>query len=207
MIKFGENSLFGDKKVRKGEYSLFTIPGKEEWTILLNSDTELWGAGKYDEEKQACQIKVPVTKTIDFTESFTIEFGSFSSFSAEIILSWANTKVIIPVKTMAAKKIEKQYLDLLVEGPSANSYYNGARFFIENNLDMEIALKWINVAITKNDEAFWMHYRKAEILSKLGSDKEALETAKTVIEMAKEAEDDYGYTAKSKKLIKEIKSR
>jgi hypothetical protein len=206
-ITFGENSLFGDKKVREGEYSLFTIPGKEEWTILLNSDTELWGTGKYDEEKQACQIKVPVTKTIDFTESFTIEFGSFSSFSAEIILSWANTKVIIPVKTMAAKKIEKQYLELLVEGPSANSYYNGARFFIENNLDMEIALKWINVAITKNDEAFWMHYRKAEILSKLGNDKEALETAKTVIEMAKEAEDDYGYTAKSKKLIKEIKSR
>ena len=52
-----------------------------------------------------------------------------------------------------------------------------------------------------------MHYRKAEILEKLGNDKEALETAKAVIEMTKEAEDDYGYTAKSKKLIKEIKSR
>ena len=206
-ITFEENALFGSEKVRKGEYSLFTIPGKEEWTILLNSNTELWGTGKYDEEKQACQIKVPATKTTDFTETFTIEFGSFSSFSAEIILSWANTKVTIPVKTMAAKKIEKQYLDLLVKGPSANSYYNGARFFLENDLDMEIALKWINIAINKKDEAFWMHYRKAEILAKLGNDKEALETAKAVIEMAKEAEDDYGYTAKSKKLIKEIKSR
>ena len=206
-ITFGENTLFGSEKVKKGTYSLFTIPGKEEWTILLNTETELWGVGKYDEEKQSCQIKVPATKTADFTESFTIEFGSFNSFSAEIILCWANTKVTIPVKTMAAKKIEKQYLNLLVEGPSANSYYNGARFFIENDLDMEIALKWINIAINKKDEAFWMHYRKAEILAKLGNDKEALETAKAVIEMAKEADDDYGYTAKSKKLIKEIKSR
>ena len=206
-ITFGENTLFGSEKVKKGTYSLFTIPGKEEWTILLNNDTELWGVGKYDEEKQACQIKVPVTKTTDFTESFTIDFGSFNSFSAEIILSWANTKVTIPVKTMAAKKIEKQYLSLLVDGPSANSYYNGARFFVENDLDMQIALKWINIAINKKDEAFWMHYRKAEILAKLGNDKEALETAKAVMEMAKEADDDYGYTAKSKKLIKEIKSR
>ena len=37
-ITFGENTLFGSEKVKKGTYSLFTIPGKEEWTILLNND-------------------------------------------------------------------------------------------------------------------------------------------------------------------------
>ena len=206
-ITFEENTVFGGKKVKKGDYSLFTVPGKEAWNILLNSETELWGAGDYKEENEVCNITLKPIKTEDFTETFTIEFGAFNSFEAEMILKWANTKVVIPVKSMSKKKIEKQYLDLLVEGPSANSYYNGARFFLENELDMNLALEWVNKAISKREDAFWMQYRKACILEKLNRDKEAIATAKDVIKIAKEKEDDYGYIRKSEKLIEDIKSK
>jgi tetratricopeptide (TPR) repeat protein len=206
-ITFGEDAIFGGVKVKKGAYSLFTIPGKEEWTILLNSETEMWGAGDYDEAKEVCNLKIKSGVSNEFKESFTIDFANFKSFSSQLILSWANTKVIVPIKTMAAKKIEKQYIDLLKDGPSANTYYNGARFFHENNLDLELALNWINNAVNKREDAFWMHYHKACILEKLGSNKEAIETAKAVIKMAKEKEDDYGYINKSEKLIEEIKAK
>ena len=206
-ITFEENTVFGGKKVKKGDYSLFTVPGKEAWNILLNSETELWGTGDYKEENEVCNITLKPVKTEDFTETFTIEFGAFNSFEAEMILKWANTKVVIPVKSMSKKKIEKQYLDLLVEGPSANSYYNGARFFLENELDMNLALEWVNKAISKREDAFWMQYRKACILEKLDRDKEAIATAKDVIKIAKEKEDDYGYIRKSEKLIEDIKSK
>ena len=206
-ITFSEDAIFGGAKVKKGAYSLFTIPGKEEWTILLNSETEMWGAGDYDEAKEVCNVKIKSDDSNDFMESFTIDFGTFKSFSSELILSWANTKVIVPVKTMSAKKIEKQYVDLLEKGPSAKTYYNGARFFHENNLDLELALNWINKAVNKRQDAFWMHYHKACILEKLGSNKEAMETAKAVIKMAKEKEDDYGYINKSEKLIAKLKAK
>ena len=41
-ITFNENCVFGGAKVKKGSYSLFTIPGEKEWTVVLNKNTELW---------------------------------------------------------------------------------------------------------------------------------------------------------------------
>ena len=204
-ITFEENALFGGVEIKKGAYSLYTIPGKEEWSILLNSETEMWGAGDYQKTNEVCNIKVKSNESEHFIESFTIDFGDFTSFGAEIIFKWANTEVKVPVKTMAAKKIEQQYLELLNEGPSANTYYNGARFFLDNDLDMNIALTWVDKAISKRDDAFWMRYRKACILEKLDRKKEAIATAKEVIEIAKEKEDDYGYIQKSEDLIAKLK--
>ena len=155
-ITFEEDALFGGVEIKKGAYSLYTIPGKEEWSILLNSETEMWGAGDYQKTNEICNIKAKSNVSEHFTESFTIDFGEFTSFGAEIILKWANIVVKVPVKTMAAKKIEQQYLELLNEGPSANTYYNGARFFLDNDLDMNIALTWVDKAISKRDDAFWM---------------------------------------------------
>ena len=47
-IRFGDDVVFGESKVKKGTYSLFTIPGENEWNVVLNSETELWGAGDYE---------------------------------------------------------------------------------------------------------------------------------------------------------------
>ena len=206
-ITFEEDALFGGVEIKKGAYSLYTIPGKEEWSILLNSETEMWGAGDYQKTNEICNVKAKSNVSEHFTESFTIDFGTFTSFGAEIIFKWANTEVKVPVKTMAAKNIEKQYLELLNEGPSANTYYNGARFFLDNDLDMNIALIWVDKAISKRADAFWMQYRKACILEKLDRKKEAIATANEVIEIAKEKEDDYGYIQKSEDLITKLKGK
>lgn len=37
----------GSKKVKVGVYSMFAIPGESEWTIILNSDLDYWGAYSY----------------------------------------------------------------------------------------------------------------------------------------------------------------
>src|SRR5215217_3111 len=43
-IKFYQDATFGDKKVKAGTYSLFSIPGEKEWTVILSSDLDYWGA-------------------------------------------------------------------------------------------------------------------------------------------------------------------
>ena len=206
-ITFNENCVFGGAKVKKGSYSLFTIPGEKEWTVVLNKNTELWGVGEYDEKNQVCSIVSKAIETKDFTESFTIDFGTFQSFSAIMSLKWANTKIDIKIESLAAKKLEKQYLELLTKGPSASDYYNGAKFFADNTSEYEMALEWINTAIDKRPDAFWMQFHKARILKKMGNKKESSSVAEEVIALAKEKKDDYGYIKRSEDLIKSMKSK
>ena len=206
-ITFNENCVFGGAKVKKGSYSLFTIPGEKEWTVVLNKNTELWGVGEYDEKNQVCSVVCKAIETKDFTESFTIDFGTFQSFSAIMSLKWANTKIDIKIESLAAKKLEKQYLELLTKGPSASDYYNGAKFFADNTSEYEMALEWINTAIDKRPDAFWMQFHKARILKKMGNKKESISVAEEVIALAKEKKDDYGYIKRSEDLIKSMKSK
>jgi tetratricopeptide (TPR) repeat protein len=206
-ITFDENFVFGGAKIKKGSYSLFTIPGKKEWTVVLNENTELWGVGEYDKEKQVCSIVAKVIETKDFTESFTIDFGAFKSFSAIMSLKWANTKIDIKLESLAAKELEKQFLELLTKGPSANDYYNGAKFFADNTSEYDMALEWINTAIEKRPDAFWMQFHKARILKKIGDNKQSISVAEEVISLAREKKDDYGYIKRSEDLIKSIKSK
>jgi len=206
-ITFNENCVFGGAKVKKGSYSLFTIPGEKEWTVVLNKNTELWGVGEYDEKNQVCSIVSKAIETKDFTESFTIDFGTFQSFSTIMSLKWANTKIDIKIESLEAKKLEKQYLELLTKGPSASDYYNGAKFFADNTSEYEMALEWINTAIDKRPDAFWMQFHKARILKKMGNKKESISVAEEVIALAKEKKDDYGYIKRSEDLIKSMKSK
>ena len=167
----------------------------------------MWGSGDYNEDNEVVRISVVPKETKDFTESFTIDFGNFKSFSAVLSLKWANTLVNIEIESMSAKKVQNDFLELLTKGPSANDYYNGAKFFTDNTSEHEMALEWIDIAIEKKPEAFWMMYHKARILSNLGNNKEAVITAEETISMASEAKDDYGYTLRCKNLINDIKSK
>jgi hypothetical protein len=204
-ISFSEEVTFAGQKLPAGEYSLFTIPSTNEWEVILNNELNLWGTGEYNEADDVLRVKIPSSSNENHVESLTIDLNTFSSSGADLVISWEKTKVIIPINTNAIEKIQKEYTTLLEEGPSANTYYKGARFFLENNLDLELSLKWINSAIEKRPEAFWMSYQKARILVLMDKNKEAIKVAKEVITMAEAAEDSYGYDKKANDLIKEIK--
>lgn len=91
----GDIKLAG-KNVPAGTYTLFTIPDKDKWTIILNKDLGQWGAYRYDEEKDVVRFDVP-TKELETTyEPFTIEFEQTANDVA-LKMMWENTGVEIPV--------------------------------------------------------------------------------------------------------------
>jgi hypothetical protein len=96
-IKLFKNVTFGDKTLSAGTYSLYTIPGETEWTIIFNSKLDTWGAFEYDESKDVARIKVPAGKTDAEVEAFTIAFEGDKGTST-MILAWENTAVKVPVK-------------------------------------------------------------------------------------------------------------
>ena len=95
-IKFYKDLEFGGKKVKAGTYSLFTIPGENEWTIILNNDLDYWGAYSYKAKNDAARITAKPTKVNDTVENFTIQFESKGENKGIMKLAWEQTLVEVP---------------------------------------------------------------------------------------------------------------
>ena len=97
-VTFYKDVRFGDKSVKAGTYTLFTIPGEKEWTIVLNTDLNVWGAYSYNKGKDAARTTVPVTRGDDALEAFSIAFKAVDN-GAHMILGWGTVRVAVPVAT------------------------------------------------------------------------------------------------------------
>ncbi|MEP1487095.1 MAG: DUF2911 domain-containing protein [Algibacter sp.] len=80
----------GGKSVSAGEYSLFTIPGEKEWTIILNKDVNVWGAYSYKEANDVIRVNAPVSSG-DALEAFSIAFTE-----GNMHLGWGTVRVTVP---------------------------------------------------------------------------------------------------------------
>lgn len=72
-ITFKKDGKFAGKSVKAGSYSLFTIPGDKEWTIILNSQLKQSGAYEYEKykDKDVLTVTVPAKKYSDSVEKLT----------------------------------------------------------------------------------------------------------------------------------------
>lgn len=95
-ITFYKPVTFGNTKVKPGTYSLFTIPGETEWTIILNSDINVWGAYTYDQANDVARMKAPVTQSKDILEAFSIVFEDAPS-GADMFMGWGTLRVKVPL--------------------------------------------------------------------------------------------------------------
>lgn len=96
-ITFYTDVMFGNKSVEAGTYSLFTIPGKDKWTVILNKDLNLWGAYRYDEAKDVARIEVEPKPTAASVETFSIT-SKKADEGYHLLMGWDDTYVEIPVK-------------------------------------------------------------------------------------------------------------
>ena len=92
-IKFYKDVTIQGKKVKAGTYSLFTIPNANEWTIIINSDVDFWGAYSYNQANDILRINVPVKKSEEVIEIFSIQLSKISDSEAVIRLAWDTTLV------------------------------------------------------------------------------------------------------------------
>lgn len=95
-IAFNQPVIFGGKPVAAGTYTLFTIPDSVQWTVILNSELDQWGAFNYNEGKDVVRVQVPAVQTPQVTEMFTIDFEDAGNRVA-IVLAWDQTRVAVPI--------------------------------------------------------------------------------------------------------------
>ena len=91
-ITFDKDGVFAGQQIKAGTYTLFTIPGKEQWTIILNKHMGQWGSFEYDKWKNEDVLKATVKPNhVDkVLETFTIKIEN-----GLMKLDWDQTSVLI----------------------------------------------------------------------------------------------------------------
>jgi hypothetical protein len=90
-IEFSGPVKIEGKEVPKGKYALFTIPGENEWVIIINKSIK-WGAFTYKQSDDVIRVTVKPEKAPDFIETFNIAI-----VKDQVILRWENTQVAFKI--------------------------------------------------------------------------------------------------------------
>jgi len=201
-ITFGDDVIVGDKKVPAGKYGLLTIPGANEWIVIITKQLDVTNPAEYKQDQDVARITVQ-TNALPFSlENFSILFNNITSSSCDLDFIWEKTIVTVPIKTEIDANIMTQIDNAM--NKDNRPYYNAAMYYFENGKDLNKALDWFNKATEQNPKAFFMFYQKARCQAKLGKKQDAIASAQKSIQLAKEAGNS-DYVTLNEKLIASLK--
>ena len=108
-VEFYQPVSIGGKNIAKGRYTLYCIPTANNWTIILNKETDIWGAYKYDEKLDVVRTSIPVTTTANEVEALTMIFEKAPG-GANLVMAWDKSQVSLPIKfnDMASNTMKKR---------------------------------------------------------------------------------------------------
>ncbi|MGP1990858.1 DUF2911 domain-containing protein [Zobellia laminariae] len=95
-VTFYADVNFGGKDIKAGTYSIFTIPGQGEWTVVLNKNLNQWGAYSYDESADVARVNVPSSEDSNSLEEFSIAFKEDGA-GFKMVMGWDKTRVAVPI--------------------------------------------------------------------------------------------------------------
>lgn len=173
--------------LEKGTYALYAFPEEEEWQIVFHSNTEHWGDGRdnYNADQDVFRVKLKSSTVSLFQESFLISFDNITHNSADIILHWENTRVKIPIEVDTKGLMEEQISKSLLVSPSAQTYYEVARYYVEEGIQLSKVLEYLNKAIELDGDTYYYYRVKSLAEAALEDYISAIESAEKSLELAK----------------------
>jgi tetratricopeptide (TPR) repeat protein len=184
-ISFTDAVTIAGNKIEAGKYSLFSIPGEDEWTLILNRDTTLHGSSGYDEKLDVFRFKAKPETALRFYESFTIEINDIVKNNAQVYLIWENTQVKFPILSHADDQVMAEIHERInvKKEEKPGLYYQSALYYYNNDKDPNQALKWAKQAVKmREDFAYLQLQAKLEAATK--DYKAAIASAKKSSELA-----------------------
>lgn len=165
-----------------GTYSLFTIPGADEWTIIINKNAAQWGAYAYDQAQDLFRVKVKPAKLPGKIETLTLQFADVHEEDCTLQILWENTGVNIHLKTSVVNRIKNNILAAM-QG-AKKPYYMGAIWYYNHNIDLDQALAWMKQADKASPNAYNMKYWLGRLYLKTGDKASAIASAKEGLKLA-----------------------
>lgn len=168
-ITFGTDVMLGGQKVKAGKYALFTVPGRDNWTIIINSDADQWGAYSYSKSKDVVRFTVK-SEMGDMKERLSFYIDAVNDSTGHITLRWEKVKVGFDVTAKTIAMIQKSVDN------NWRTLANAANYYVDNKLDLNKAQQWAQASVALN-ENFFNRYIMAKVLQAKGDNKEALKYA------------------------------
>ena len=194
------------KIIKSGKYSIFSIPNKESWDVILYSDTDLWGVPRdWDENKIVFKSNYQINKSANSSvkEMFAISFDNVTNNDVDMIFSWDDVSVkvniVVPTRRIVSDNIKK----VMGGSPSPSDYYSAAVYYKQENINMDTALKWINKAIDLfENPRFYQLRQQSLIMAANKKYSDAIAVAKESLRLSIEA-DNKDYVKMNKESISE----
>lgn len=188
-ISFSDDVLVEGQKLAKGTYSLHTIPGAAEWTVILNSVADQWGSYSYDAAKDSLRVKVKPEKA-GFREWMSFEINEMSTDKAKVSLRWENLAVPFTVDTESTMKTMAQMRNAMK--PDWRTPYMAANFAFDTRgaaTDEEMNA-WIDQSIEAGRNIANL-YLKARMMDRAGKKADAVRYGEMAIAAASPDQKDF----------------
>ena len=183
-ISFSDDVTINGQPLAKGTYSLHTIPGKDQWTIIFNKVAEQWGSFKYDQAQDALRVTARPEKS-SFQELMEFDVPQVSADAATVAIRWENLAVPFTVGTNSTQKVMSD-ARAFVSGAKPDDWrapYRAASWAIDNGVDVEEGSKWLDQSL-KINENIQNLFLKARLQARQGDRTGAMVTAERAISKA-----------------------
>ena len=185
MFVVTDDVLINGQPLKAGTYSLHTVPGKEEWTIIFNNDAGQWGSFTYDDKKDALRVKTKPQMASESQEWLEYTFDPITENTAQVNIRWEKMRVPFTVEVKDVKALWFAKANALI---AANPTNEVLPLQVANTLAADKrydeALKFIDQSI-KVKETFRNLSAKANILWAAGKKAEALAAGDAAIAKGK----------------------
>jgi hypothetical protein len=210
-ITFSDDVLVGGQPLPAGTYSLHTVPGKDEWTVVFNGTANQWGSFSYDATKDLLRIKTIPQVVADNQEWLAFQIEPAAENAARVNIRWEKLSVpfTVEVKDVTATALARARTAVAAAKPDDWTTPFQAANYAKANKAPEDAARWFDQALKVIDEqiktkpTFQNYTRRATTLLNAGKMTEALAAAEKAVEVGKAEKAD---TAALEKRIVDIKA-
>jgi hypothetical protein len=182
-ISFSTPVTLQGEHVDAGTYELFSIPGRDSWTVILQKASNQWGAYSYDPKNDILRVSAKPVALAEPVETFTIDVNDIRGDSATLDLIWERTRVPVSLGFDVVATVAPR-IDAAMASAGRKPYAEAAVFYLEHGLDLDKAAAWIDAAIAEQPDTFYLYYQKARILAKKGDSAGALAAAHRSLDLA-----------------------
>lgn len=183
-ITFGGPVEFGGVEVPAGTYSLLSVPGRDNWEVILSSNVELFGSYGYNPDEDVARVSViPMTFPAPL-ESLLISFAAVVDDAAQLVIAWENTQVAVPISADTQSVLVPQIKAAMAGDGDEKPYFAAAMYYYAKGIHLDQAAAWMEKVVAQQPDAFWASYRQGLVLAAAGDKAGARKAAEASIAKA-----------------------
>lgn len=179
-ITLADTMRVGPNELPAGTYALYAFPQADTWEVVFHRDTTHWGDGRsdYDPQKDLFRYRVQPEAWPQRQENFLITFENITHNGMDMLWIWDRTCIRIPLEVDTPAAMERNMAEAMEQRPTAQTFYEAARYLQETGREYPRALGYIERALELGGETYYFCRVRSLILAALGAYPEAIEAAR-----------------------------